>query len=77
VRSADGDGKRITAGFFYEIFCFVRVSKQLIHIQLSFCAVAVFFTHHAGFQRTQATQLAFNRYATGVSHVYNRFGLYS
>ena len=47
----------------------VGVGQQLAVIQRAFSAVAVFFTGHTGFERPEATQLAFNRHADRVRHL--------
>ncbi|MDT4778415.1 hypothetical protein FQZ97_106140 [compost metagenome] len=74
VAGADGDGQGIHLSAFYEVSGFFRVGQHLAVIQDAFGADAVFFTGHAGFQRTQAAQLAFYRNAAGVSHGYGLLG---
>src|SRR3989344_1321394 len=68
VAGADGDGQGIDLGALDEVSGFFRVGQHLAMVQNAFGADSVFFTGHAGFQRTQAAQLAFYRYAAGVSH---------
>ena len=74
VRSTNRDSQCINTSLLNEVFSFLWVSQQHIKIKFAFCTVAIFFAHLASFQRTQATKLALNRYAAGVSHVYNNLG---
>lgn len=68
VAGADGDGQGIDLSLLDEVGGLFRVGQHLAVIQHAFGADTVFFTGHAGFQRTQATQLAFHRNAAGVGH---------
>jgi len=66
VGSTDGNCQGIYLGALDEVSRFFRVGQHLAVIQNAFCTDAVFFASHTGFQRTQAAQLAFNRYAASV-----------
>ncbi len=70
---ADGDGQRVDLGLGDEIGGFVGIGQQLAVIQRAFGTVAVFFTGHAGFQRAEAAQFAFDRDAAGVRQ-FGHFG---
>ena len=54
------------AGVFDEACCFFRVGQQLAVIENAFRANAVFFAGLAGFQRTEAADFTFHRYAAGM-----------
>ena len=70
VAGANGNRQRVDLSRLYKRSGFFGVGQQLFHIQLAFGTNAVLFTSHAGFQATQAAQLAFYRDATGVGHFY-------
>ncbi len=74
MAGADGDGQGIDLSALDEVSGFFRVSQHLAVIQNAFRTHAVFFTGHAGFQRTQHAQLAFHGNATGVSEGHNTTG---
>ncbi len=74
VAGADGDGQGIDLSALDEVGGFFRVGQHLAVIQNTFRTNAVFFTGHAGFQRTQHAQLAFHGNAAGVSERHHATG---
>ena len=68
------DGESVDAGRINEVFGFLRVGEHLLHRQNAFGANAVFFAGHAGFERAQATDFAFDRNTAGVCHGNSSFG---
>ena len=68
MAGADGDGQGVDLSLLDEVGGFFRIGQHLAVIEYAFGADTVFFTGHAGFQRTQAAQLAFYRNTAGVGH---------
>ncbi len=69
VRRADRDGERVDAGFGDEVGGLFGIGQQLRMIEHAFGAGAVFLAGGSGFERTEATELAFDRDADRVRHV--------
>ena len=69
VRRADRDRERIDAGFRDEIRGLLGIGQQLRMIEHAFGAGTVFLARRAGFERAEATELAFDRHADRVRHV--------
>ena len=74
VACAHCDSERVDAGGVNKVFSFLRVGEHLGHRQNAFGANAVFFAGHAGFERAQATDFAFDRNTAGVCHGNSSFG---
>ena len=70
VAGTDSNGQGVDLGAGHKVSGFFGVGQHLAVIQDAFGADAIFFTGLAGFQRTQAAQLAFYRYAAGVGEGY-------
>lgn len=66
VGGTNGDRQGVALGVLHEVGSLVRVGQQLVVGQLAFGTGAVFLAGHAGFQGTQAAQLAFHGHTTGV-----------
>ena len=66
MAGADGDRQRVNLGLGNEIGGFIGVGQQRGMVQHAFGAMAVFLARLAGFQGTQAAQLAFNGNTAGV-----------
>jgi hypothetical protein len=68
VRRADRNRQGIDAGLLHEIGSLFRIGQQLRMIECALGTDAVFFTGLAGFQRSEAAELAFHGHTTGVRH---------
>ena len=67
---ADRDREGIDAGLLDEIGGLLRIRQQHVMGERSLRAHTVFFSGGAGFQRTQATELALHRHAARVRHLH-------
>ena len=74
MAGADGNRQRIQLSLFHEIGRLIRIGQQLITSHLGISAVSVFFVAFHGFQRTQATQFAFDADPDAMSHINNLAG---
>jgi hypothetical protein len=74
VAGADGNGQRVELRGLHELGGFLGVGEQRGVVEHAFCADAVLFTGHAGFERTQAAQLAFDRDADLVRQLHDLAG---
>lgn len=74
MAGADGDGQGVDLGLLHEVGGFFRVGQQLAVVQHAFRADAVFLAGHAGFQGTQAAQLAFHGHAAGMGERHGLLG---
>ena len=69
VAGAHGDGQRVDAGLVHEIDGLIGIGQQLVVGELAFGAVAVFLFAHAGFERAEHAEFAFDRDADPMGHV--------
>ncbi len=74
MAGAHGDGQRIDAGLVHEIDGLIGIGQKLVVGELAFGAVAVFLFAHAGFERAEHAQLAFDRGADPMRHVGDALG---
>src|SRR6266404_972229 len=72
VRGANRDGQGIDTRALDEIDTLLRVGEKLIVRELAFCPATVLFPRHAGFERTEAAQLAFHRHTNRMRHIGGR-----
>ncbi len=72
VRGAHGDRQRIDLGFPYEFDGLVRIGEQLVMRKLAFGAMAILGLAHAGFERPQHPEFAFDGYAAEMRHLGDR-----
>ena len=71
MAGSDRNGQRVDAGFFHEALCFIGIGQQLIVGQRSDCTVAVFLFAATIFERSEATEFAFDADAASVCHLHD------
>ena len=69
VRGAHGDGERVDLGARDEIHGLIRIGQQLVVGELALGAVAVLLLAHAGLERAEHAEFAFDRDADPMRHV--------
>jgi hypothetical protein len=74
VRGAHGDGERIDLRLLDEFHGLIRIGQQLVVAELALGAMAVFLLAHAGFQRAEHAEFAFDRNAAEMRHVGHGLG---
>ncbi len=74
VAGANGNGQRVHLGLLDEVGRLLGVGQQLLAGHGGVGAVAIFFVALHGFQRAQATQLAFDGNTAHMSHLNHLLG---
>ena len=72
MAGAHGDGQCVDLGLVHEIDGLIGIGEELVVGKLALEAVAVFLFAHAGFERAEHAEFAFDRDADPVGHLVTR-----